>query len=192
MYVPSGAAAPVAVSPFQASAPVVAPVTVHDRITVVPRRIRAVPLIRSEADQASRVVSADASPFGENRLGVAAAWSVAGVPSTRTVHDRETRLAAWSRALSVRRYRPSATADPSLARPVHSTAALLPVPDRVVTAGPTVEPASGAALKAQRVAPLAPMATRMESRMPSPLGEMRVPLSDEAVIVGATVSIVTA
>src|SRR6185369_7579659 len=86
---------------------------------------------------------------------------------------------------------PSATIAPASVRPVQVTAALPPLPARVVTAAPIVEPLTGAALNVQPLAPLAPSVTLIVSRIPSPLGEMRVPLIEAEVTVGATVSIVT-
>ena len=177
--------------PDQRTAPEAAAVTAHERIRVVPRYTRALPVIRSDADQPRRVVSAVPSPFGENDIGPAVAARVAGVRSTRTVHDRAPRLPALSTAVRVRRYSPSATTTFALVRPFQATAALPPAPVRVATAAPSVEPDSRAALKVQPLAPLAVSLTVTVSRMPSPFGEIRVLLDDADPTTGATVSIVT-
>jgi len=113
------------------------------------------------------------------------------VSSTRTVHDRVTRLPASSRARSVRRYGPSWTTAPALLRPFQVTVALPPAPARVAIAAPIVEPDTGAAVKFQFVAPVAPSFTVTLSRIPSPFGEIRELLADEDTTTGGTVSIVT-
>src|SRR6185503_7616320 len=125
--------------------------------------------------QASLAVSDAPSWFGEKVAGAVGPMA-GGVASTRTLHDRLTRLPAASEATSCRRQMPSGATAPAAVRPSHATAMLPPEPVRTRIGLPTVEPVTGATPNAQVVAPPdVPSATRTVSRTPSPFGEITPP-----------------
>jgi hypothetical protein len=98
---PSPTRVPAAFLPSQVTAHEVSDVTDHDRTSVVPFQMRAVPDARSFDAHESRTVSAAPSPLGEKLAGEAA-WVTAGrVVSTLTGYALRALLPAWSHATSV-------------------------------------------------------------------------------------------
>ena len=186
-YRPSGTARPAASRPVQARVPEV-PLSDHLRIRVLPRRIRSEPVPASLAVHASLALSVIPSPSGLNVGGVAVRLSTGGVESTSTVQVLVAAFPAASRAPSVRLYEPSATTDPSSARPFHAAVTVAPAPTCVRTAGP---PAAGVATSDQPTASAEPMPVAVTvSFRPSPFGDRRVPLSTGRLRVGGAVSTV--
>ena len=189
MYVPSPTRDPSARRPSQVAFHAATLVAFQVRMSLDPLNSFTLPLARSGAVHASTVVSSWPSPFGEKARGVALGLTLGAVVSTAIFAVRRAAFPAASRSAIVIAYWPSGTRRPrvSVPRQVYVTEAPLPVLER------TVAPAALVTLTVQRTAPpFAARDSRVESRTPSPLGEITWLVPEADAIVGRAVSMRTA